>query len=437
MKLNFTNEDFERFIKQQADQLRMRPSDKVWNNISGELHTKRRWVGLGILFFVISITSASTYLILTNGAHQRHQTALVQQPDHSPTNEVLSNGSAINLRDKSYAVSSDAKQVKTTVAGKRSHKEKEFSLRIGIESASEPSGNTTENSTNNSFIGTFGDSYVSSEEKLNRSNSTIKAEDREPNSIESVINQYRSKKQRLSWQFYFTPTVSYRKLSENKSYLRKIQQVPNSSLSYAELYNINDVVTHKPDLGLELGAAAKYALGKKVSIRTGLQFNMAHYDIKAFDTYSPQMATIALNTGTGIDSVNTMTKYKNLAGPATSWLQNFYFELSAPIGMDVVLASNKNVKFGISTTIQPTYVLGERAYLISSDYQNYTRVPWLMRKWNVNTSLETFISYSTGQLKWQIGPQVRYQLLSSFINEYPVKENLFDFGLKVGVGLNK
>ena len=32
-------------------------------------------------------------------------------------------------------------------------------------------------------------------------------------------------------------------------------------------------------------------------------------------------------------------------------------------------------------------------------------------------------------------PQVRYQALSSFINEYPVKENLFDFGMKVGVTL--
>jgi hypothetical protein len=81
-------------------------------------------------------------------------------------------------------------------------------------------------------------------------------------------------------------------------------------------------------------------------------------------------------------------------------------------------------------------MLGDRAYLLSTDYKNYSEVPWLIRRWNVNTNLETFVKYSTGQLNWQVGPQVRYQLLSSFIKEYPVKENLFDFGLKVGIQLN-
>jgi hypothetical protein len=80
--------------------------------------------------------------------------------------------------------------------------------------------------------------------------------------------------------------------------------------------------------------------------------------------------------------------------------------------------------------------VGDRAYIISSDYKNYSLVPSLTRKWNVATSFETFVGYSTGKLKWQVGPQVRYQLLSSFVDEYPVKENLFDFGLKVGISLN-
>ncbi len=36
----------------------------------------------------------------------------------------------------------------------------------------------------------------------------------------------------------------------------------------------------------------------------------------------------------------------------------------------------------------------------------------------------------------QIGPQVRYQTLSSFKQKYPVIENLFTFGLKAGVTFN-
>jgi hypothetical protein len=75
--------------------------------------------------------------------------------------------------------------------------------------------------------------------------------------------------------------------------------------------------------------------------------------------------------------------------------------------------------------------------MITNDYKSYTQVPWLLRQWNVNTSFETFVSYQSGNTRWQVGPQVRYQLLSSFISNYPVKENLFDFGLKIGVTVVK
>jgi len=74
-------------------------------------------------------------------------------------------------------------------------------------------------------------------------------------------------------------------------------------------------------------------------------------------------------------------------------------------------------------------------YLISTDYKNYAEVPSLVRRWNVNTSFETFVGYNLGHMKWRIGPQVRYQLMSSFEDKYPVREHLFDYGLKLGLML--
>ena len=127
--------------------------------------------------------------------------------------------------------------------------------------------------------------------------------------------------------------------------------------------------------------------------------------------------------------MNTISGYSNVHGYKSNWLQNFSFQVSAPIGIEYNFSNTDDVQFGMATTIQPTYVLGDRAYLITTDYKNYTQVPWLIRRWNVNTALEAFVKYKS----WQFGPQVRYQLLSSFISKYPVKENLFDFGLKVGV----
>lgn len=261
-----------------------------------------------------------------------------------------------------------------------------------------------------------------------------------PWSIENVTNSYKRKSSRFRTEFHFTPTISYRKLSENKTYLRNASLL-NSSPNYAALYgSVNNMVTHKPDLGFELGITEKYSLTEKVRVRGGLQFNVNRYDIKAFR--SPYaLATIALNRrgSARVDSVYTLSSYSNVDASSnkSNWLQNLSFQISAPVGVELALKSNDKMQFGIATTVQPTYVLGDRAYLITTDYKNYTQVPWLLRRWNVNTAFETFVSYQSGKTRWQVGPQVRYQLLSSFISNYPVKENLFDFGLKIGVSVNK
>lgn len=266
------------------------------------------------------------------------------------------------------------------------------------------------------------------------------AHDAMPWSIESVVNQYTRKPGRFRTEFHFTPTISYRKLSENKSYLRTAAFL-NSSPSYAALYgSVNNMVTHKPDLGFELGVTEKYALSDRVRIRGGLQFNVNRYDIKAFNAPFA-LATIALNRrgSARVDSVWTLSSYSNVDASSnkSNWLQNLSFQVSAPVGIELALKGNDKMQFGIATTVQPTYVLGDRAYLITTDYKSYTQVPWLLRRWNVNTAFETFVSYHAGNTRWQVGPQVRYQLLSSFISNYPVKENLFDFGLKIGVSIIK
>ncbi|MER3499027.1 MAG: hypothetical protein C4308_10540, partial [Chitinophagaceae bacterium] len=256
--------------------------------------------------------------------------------------------------------------------------------------------------------------------------------------IESVLNSYKkSKAKKLNWHLNITPTISYRKLSENKQFLNSAAARANNYAYTPPIQDINNAVTHKPDMGLELGLTSKYSLNTSIKIISGLQFNVSRYDIKAFSR-PLEVATIALNNGgRQVDSFRTITNYSNYNGYKSDWLHNLYFQVSVPIGAEVVVAGDDKIQLGVAGTIQPTYVLGNRAYLISTDYKNYARVSWLIRRWNVNTAFESFVSYSTGKLKWQVGPQVRYQLLSSFVKKYPVKENLFDFGLKVGIQLNK
>ena len=442
MKRDFTNENFERFLKQSADNLRMKAPDRVWQNLSHELNKRRRKFILGLSAFLLIASTAGFFI--TNNVSRQASVALQsqEQPSASSLKNALSekgvsdNKLVLPLAHQPSNSLTSGNPIVQTVS--KNNFSSTGPTDLGQEKMAEANDltgvKTNELSFENNFAPTVVDSYTEFDEQT-----TTKKEQRQndliavaglPLTIESVINTYKAKKnkRKIEKQFYFSPTISYRKLTENKSYLRSLDQTNMPSNLPALKSSVSNNVTHKPDLGFELGFTAKFPISNKLKLRTGVQFNVNRYDVKAFS--SPlSVATIALNNGPRVDSLNTISGYSNVHGYKSNWLQNFSFQVSAPIGIEYNFSNTDDVQFGMATTIQPTYVLGDRAYLITTDYKNYTQVPWLIRRWNVNTALEAFVKYKS----WQFGPQVRYQLLSSFISKYPVKENLFDFGLKVGV----
>jgi hypothetical protein len=462
MKKDFTHENFERFLKESADGLKMRPSADVWNRIDSRMNRRRRWVFLTSAFFLLTV-SLFGYLIVDQSKNVADPFAgmpVADKAKNAPAKrleqEVATHAVPKTTQRKAAAKNTVTNSAATELSSKRTTP---VPIRPAIASAFKTPVNSSNPSTHGQLfqnpiaqpddnIGiskviagitpVILDEYEPARSTAPATNLQQKASGNEIPTVESVVNSYvpKGRKWKSEFQLYFTPTISYRRLTENKSYLRAVPQNMATS-TLAALYDVNSMVEHKPDMGLELGFAFKYPVSPRIKLRTGMQFNITRYDIKAF-TYVPERATIALNTRTrGVDSVNTISSYRNFSGGRANWLQNFYFQVSTPVGVEVALSPAKKRQFGMAATIQPTYVLGDRAYLISTDYKNYSQVPWLMRRWNVNTSLETFVSYSTGTLRWQVGPQVRYQLLSSFVEKYPVKENLFDYGLKIAVSIDK
>ena len=441
MERNFNNE-FERFLKENADQYRMYPSSKVWSGIYNALHTRRKWFGLGIILLLL--TGSLVTVLVTRSPKEtglsvnRPVTTEKRLAPHSQIapagKHIVENKFPIN---SSLAATTENRQV---ISNNIFYGTPGNDLTIDENTLhfNEPATNSeplaidiTDELTDQDFINNARSQKISTyPRKFTASNPFDWT-------IESVLNSFRPPKhKRFAFQLNFTPTISYRKLSANKAFLRSANQQANAPFSFAALYDVNSAVTHKPDIGLELGFTEKYSLASNFRVKAGLQFNVNRYDIKAFN-YQNEFTTIALKTNAGVDSVLTTSSHRNFSGYKSDWLQNFYFEISAPVGIEIDIAGDDRVQFGVAGTIQPTYILGDRAYLLSTDYKNYAEVPWLIRRWNISTGLETFVSYSTGKMKWQVGPQIRYQLLSSFVEKYPVKENLFDFGLKVGVSLNK
>ena len=94
---------------------------------------------------------------------------------------------------------------------------------------------------------------------------------------------------------------------------------------------------------------------------------------------------------------------------------------------------NEKLQWNIGATIQPTFIVGGKNYLISSDKRNFVTDPSLLNKWNLNAGLETFISYKSNGLTWQVGPQFRTQLFSTNSKQFVIEERLVNYGIKLGV----
>jgi len=445
MKRNLHDVDFEQFIKSSADQYRMYPSEKVWRGINNNLRPRKRWYGLGFLLLLVSGGLSGLFIINSKKTDLQEMdlnTTVSSAPVKSLSGLPLTQNSDLAivkpLTQLNILPGIQQQNTSSDFIQKASSQQPLITSFIDIaavKSEVEMPEVSSANQVTDQDEYFMGPAILSTQQKNNTVSIPLSLLSKNPLTIESVLNSYKKgKKNKITFQAFFTPTISYRKLRDNKKFTPT--RPVNIPYGYAALYNINEVVTHKPDMGLEIGFNAKYGITKGIRAKAGLQFNMTKYEIKAFNN-PLEIATIALNNGYRIDSLNTFSNYRNFSGTKANWLKNFYFQVSMPVGIEAKLLGDDKIEFGIASTIQPTYILGDRAYLISSNYKNYSEVPWLIRRWNINTSLETYVAYSTGKLNWQVGPQVRYQLLSSFVKKYPVKENLFDFGFKVGIGLNK
>ncbi len=477
-----SNRNFEQFIKEGADQYRMYPSEKVWRGVHNALHTRRRrWIiGFTVLLFVGGITSLT--FINTNhteentiAAYKNISPAIITKENNTPPLEVEKKIIATTVpiqtnRPVDIFLAKPAKKIRVSKTENIITKEtEELPVTITEEIISEKAETLPAAELNSSVppeniqppampaatepVGVPANDVTGAEEKeetsITNNSSPVPVIDdsklRENNNAvenfaaESIINaaQKKAKKSKFSVQGFFTPTVSYRKLTENKEFLRRTA-VQNNNLinNYAYFLDVNNAVKHKANMGVEAGANVRYDLSKSISLRAGLQFNVSRYNIRAY-SYAGDLATIALNTGYYGDSLRTFSTYSNEKGYRQDWLQNLYFQLSAPVGIELRLGGNDKFNYGIAGSLQPTYILGDRSYLLSSDFKNYAEVSWLTRRWNLNTAIEAFVAYNTGKLKWQIGPQIRRQMFSSFVKEYPVKEYPFDVGIKVGIQLNK
>lgn len=467
MSFDSHHNEFEQWLRQQAEQHRLYPDESVWDRIHTRVQ-KRRWYPLVFALLLITggavswvmidqpdlpinyvaqqkstSTNAESVVEKTHTSKSNNPTARIpyrsnegkqnastlpfigvndlQEADES----IISSEESMELAPAIGLIETDSREIAITMPASR---------RTSLRTIQEVKINIPSNlPTEADLVTPSSSSDVEEASTSNRKNTTWLPEQMQ--TIESVVNAYKGKRTRKSWemQFSVSPTVSYRKLIENTDALQAARSFMSTAPAIA-VPEINSVVNHKPDLGLQFGVSVKRRLSERLAFTGGLQFNINKYSIRAYRG-AGELATIGLNSGGGTGTVSSYTNYRSSGGVWANWLANFYFSASAPIGFQYRIAGNRKTNWGIASTLQPSYLLGNHAYVLSTDYKNYLEVPSLIRRWNVTGQFETFVGFQTGKTRWTLGPQARYQILSSYEKAYPVQEHLFDIGIKLGVGL--
>jgi hypothetical protein len=249
---------------------------------------------------------------------------------------------------------------------------------------------------------------------------------------------FHNKSKRKKWHdrtasvIYFTPGVGYRNFSSNTA---EAVSTGNSFAGAGAGGSVNDAVNQKPGVGLEIGAGIVYSAAKNIRFKAGIQANYTNYVINANETNHPTLTNVMFNDpNSGLPYMESrLSTLSNISGYKTTQVHNTTYQLSLPIGFALKLAGNNNLEWYTGATIQPTLVFGGSANLLSFDRKSYVKDPSLIRQWNVNAGIETYIHYKFAGSTLQVGPQFRYQLGSTYSKKYSLNENLYNVGIKVGL----
>ena len=425
--------ELEDFLNEELEHSQMTPSVSVWANIRKEVQPKYRWniwIITSLLLFVpyslvmhylpanTNKTLAAISISTNTSNNNTDQKTVVLNTNHlyklknNINNSVNSN--AINIAEVNN----------TEVFN--SNNQQDNKLNNNANENKHSSGNLSTIISERSLINlpvTNNITTLKLPVKINRqtlANSIAKT---------TVKNKVSSK---LTLEIYATPSVSYRTMSDDKarlSYYRNIYR-NNAFTDNISAKNVNTVVNQRTSMGKEIGIGTRYTIAKAFKLKAGLQFNILQYTSEAYKATG--MANFAFVKNDLLDSISANAQYAT-AGTDKVTLTNSIYQISLPVGVEWDCIKKNNFSVGIGASLQPTYLLEDNSYILSTDYQYFSKGAKFSRQWNLNSAVDVSFNFTNKQFTWYMAPQFRYQLLTTYKDLYSIKEHRWDLGLKVGV----
>lgn len=448
MERDFNRDDFESMLKRKADEYSMYPAEGVWENIEKELHSrpgayslKSSAITLMLLCFISVIPSSYQQRFSPVEPWKVAAMLAEGETDVSP-NTVASIRPTKKISTPSITKASiiaDAPAQGVEMTPVIITEKQVFDVDAEEIPASQEVAPIERNITTDailSFSNTLKgeelempdfSNMISKQIELNDNDEKAEAKT-ENNLIQNLTDAERNYEVKVpiitrptnkELAYHFTPSISYRAL-----------QTP-TSFTFGNLLpqDPDNAVKHNPALGVEFGIRVLSPISEKVKFISGIQINYTSYDVLAYSSF-PQMTTVRMS---GFNNIQRISNLRTNGGATEKDLLNKTLQVSIPLGLQFRLYGNKNLSWNLSTTVQPSYMLDATGYLVTSDFNNYIKAPEFLRRFNVNTGLETFVSFKRGKTIWQAGPSLRYQMLSNSVSAYPVREYLVQYGFRLGL----
>jgi hypothetical protein len=440
--------EFEKQLKEKADQYKMYPSDKVWNEVYSSLHTRRRRFVAGMSLLIGGILILAGSQLISPATHVSAKPT-IQKANSTTKPSIATTLPSFAEGDLVSAASASTDYTKLPAENRTVNTP--YIISSGPVQSSVTavpfSENLQEKNVNSAHVRSNQSENLNAQDRQEISPSaapelheslTLLPNIAETNSVSSELSPENSATQlthlrndRYSWQIYFTPTLNTRYLTgmNYQSLARSIQSAP---IMLVNISNVNGFVDNTPVLGYTLGGNILYHLSKNISLKAGLEFSFSRYYIRTYNSGSSQTSA-ALNTYFGYvaDSLNSVPGSGTDKNP--QHYQNKYYVISVPVGVEMKVAGSGRVQLHVGATLQPSYLLNTDAYVLTNDYKGYSKDAQAYRRWNVNAGAEAYISYGVGNVRWELGPQVRYQIFSTYKDSYPLKENMLNYGIRIGI----
>ncbi|MEP6627604.1 MAG: hypothetical protein ABJA32_06445 [Ginsengibacter sp.] len=241
---------------------------------------------------------------------------------------------------------------------------------------------------------------------------------------------HKKRNPKISWMYFINPTISNVSFSGN-------------TLQPINRQNLSPIVVQPGQLGKMLynarigyaaGTQMSYGFSNKWQFTTGAIVSYSGYNVISNQVH-PTFAYLTLkDSHTGVAySKSYITHYGNGQGQNQISLSNYSLQASIPIGLQYSLWENSDIKVSLASSFAPSFVIKSNAFIISSDGRNYVNDPGLLRPVNLTGNFGTYVTFRSNKMKWIVGPNIRYQMLSSYKTDYPVKEHLVDYGIRIGI----